>query len=789
MAAIGNSSDSELINGRYRILYPLQEGGFGKTFLVEDTQLPSQRRCVLKMLKPVQDNPEFYRLIQDRFQREAAIQETLGEACQQIPRLHAHFAERDRFYLVEEWIDGDTLSAKVAEVGRFSEARVLEILSQLLPIVDIVHQHHIIHRDIKPDNIILRRRDGMPVLIDFGAVKESMAAVVDSQATSGRSIVVGTASYMAPEQSIGRPLYASDLYSLGLTAIYLLTGKSPAELNHDPHTGKVEWRSQASKVSASLTQVIDTATQMHPQDRFASAQEMLQVLQSLQIKFLPEDVPTTLSQTPLPETITPHPSASPLANPSTPQVQQPSIPPAPPQAALPNPAQSQPSTFAIPETVISSQNAYSAETKVTNPIAAASSSDSDRSNSPQSKIWLIPIIIGGGLLISFILVGSYYLFRTEGQPFSNPAARSASRAEDFLLKANAKYMTGDLKGAVENYSQVLQLNPYSTEAYFGRGDARGDLGELQDGLEDLNHAIRINPNQLKSYGARALIRQKLGDQTGAKADYQTALKSTINPEDYRDYICRGIAQHYGLGDYKNAIADYNQAISLAPKYASTYVNRGNARYALEDYKNAIADFDRAISLNPKNMFVYSGRGNARYALGDKKGAIADYDQAISIDPNNARVYNDRGNVRYALGDKKGAIADYDQAISIDPKYASVYNDRGNVRYALGDKKGAIADYDQAISIDPKYAIAYSSRGFVRYEVGDKKGSIADYSQVISIDPKNAIAYESLGNIRYELGAKQEAIADYQKAAALYKAQGNEKNYQRVIKSLQQANSP
>jgi serine/threonine protein kinase len=734
MAAIGNSSESELINGRYRILYPLQEGGFGKTFLVEDTQLPSQRRCVLKMLKPVQDNPEFYRLIQDRFQREAAIQETLGEVCQHIPRLYAHFSERDRFYLVEEWIDGDTLSAKVAEVGRFSETKVLEILSQLLPIIDIVHQHHIIHRDIKPDNIILRRRDGMPVLIDFGAVKESMAAVVDSQATSGRSIVVGTASYMAPEQSIGRPLYASDLYSLGLTAIYLLTGKSPAELNHDPHTGKVEWRSQASKVSASLTQVIDTATQMHPQNRFASAQEMLQVLQSLHINVLPEDVPTTVSQPSLPQT-------------GAPQAQ--------PQAAPLNLAQSQPSSDPIPETVISKQKTYSAETKVVNPIAAASSSDSDRSHIPQAKVWLIPVLIvggllGGGVLISLLFVGSHYLFRTENQPFSNPAALSASRAEDFLLKANAKYMTGDLKSAVENYSEVLRLNPNSAEAYFGRGDARGDLGDLQSGLEDLNQAIQINPKLVRSYGARALIRQKLGDQTGANADYQIALKLKINPEDYRDYICRGIAQHYGLGDYKNAITDYNQAVSLAPKYATTYINRGNARYALGENQAAITDYNQAISLAPNNIFVYSGRGNARYALGDKKGAIADFDQAISLDPKNAFVYSSRGDVRFALGDKKGALADFEQAIRLDPKLATAYNGRGVIRHEWGNKQGAIADYDQAIRLDPKFAIVYFNRGF---------------------------SHSALGN-------KKEAIADYQKAAALFKAQGDEKNYQSVLKYLQ-----
>jgi serine/threonine protein kinase/Tfp pilus assembly protein PilF len=770
MAVISSSSDSELINGRYRILYPLQEGGFGKTFLVEDTQLPSQRRCVLKMLKPVQDNPEFYRLIQDRFQREAAIQETLGEACLQIPRLHAHFSERDHFYLVEEWIDGDTLSAKVAEVGRFSEARVLEILSQLLPIIDIVHRHRIIHRDIKPDNIILRRRDGMPILIDFGAVKESMAAVVDSQATSGRSIVVGTASYMAPEQSVGRPLYASDLYSLGLTAIYLLTGKSPAELNHDPHTGKVEWRSLVSRVSAGLAQVIDTATQMHPQDRFSSAPEMLQALQSLRIEALPEDVPTTLSQTPLAGNVPTRPLATPLTppltsqtqppqtsnildpipTPLTPQVQQPSIP----QAAPLDPAQGQPSTGAIPETVVSQQKAYSVETQVANPLAAASSSDSDRSDPPQSKVWLKPALIGGGLLIGLLLVGSHYLFRTESQPFSNPSALSASRADNFLLQANAKYMTGDLKGAVDNYSQVLRLSPNSTEAYFGRGDARGDLGDLQSGLEDLNQAIRINPKQVKSYGARALIRQKLGDRKGAKADYQTALKLNINPEDYRDYICRGIAQHYGLGDYKNAIANYNQAISLAPKYASTYTNRGNARFALGDRKGAIADYGQAIDLAPKNTFAYTNRGNARFASGDKKGALADYGQSISLDPKNAVVYSARGDVQFALGDKKGALADFEQAIRLDPKLALAYNGRGVIRHEWRNKKGAIADYDQAIRLDPKFAMVYFNRGFSHSALGDKK----------------------------------EAIADYRKAAALFKAQGDEKNYQRVLKYLQWVNS-
>jgi len=86
-----------------------------------------------------------------------------------------------------------------------------------------VHSKGIIYRDIKPDNIILRQSNGKPVLIDFGAVK-TMTAVVNYQGKITHSIVLGYSGFMSPEQATGRPIYASDLYSVGMTAIYLLTG-------------------------------------------------------------------------------------------------------------------------------------------------------------------------------------------------------------------------------------------------------------------------------------------------------------------------------------------------------------------------------------------------------------------------------------------------------------------------------------------------------------------------------------------------------------------------------------
>ncbi|RCJ14754.1 protein kinase [Nostoc sp. ATCC 43529] len=268
-----------LLNDRYRVIRTLGSGGFGETFLAEDTQMPSNRRCVIKQLRPIQNNPQIYKLVQERFQREAAILEDLGGTSNQIPTLYAYFQSNGQFYLVQEWIEGDTLTAKVQEQGLLSESAVREILINLLPVLEQVHNQRIVHRDIKPDNIILRHRDHKAVLIDFGAVRESMGTVVNSQGLPTSSIVIGTPGYMPSEQAAGRPVYSSDLYSLGMTAIYLLTGKQPQELETDSRTGETIWHRHALSISPTLAGVIDRAIAYHPRDRFATAREMLDALQ------------------------------------------------------------------------------------------------------------------------------------------------------------------------------------------------------------------------------------------------------------------------------------------------------------------------------------------------------------------------------------------------------------------------------------------------------------------------------------------------------------------------------
>lgn len=310
---------SQLLNNRYRILQPLGSGGFGDTFLAEDTHLPSQRRCVIKKLRPVQQNSQIYQLVKARFQREAVILEDLGNGHPQIPTLYAYFESDNEFYLVQEWIEGESLEQKLQRGGVFSDSAVRSLLTQLLPVLDFIHQHQIVHRDIKPDNIILRASGGQPVLIDFGAVKEAMGTALNAAGKSTSSIVIGTPGFMPQEQAVGRPVFASDLFSLGLTAISLLCGCAPNELTTDPLTGEMVWRDRAPMVSPTLANVLDVAIRAHARDRYPTAQAMLQALQG---NAMPETMtaappPLFVPQSPQPTMVVAPPSTPSNATPAS----------------------------------------------------------------------------------------------------------------------------------------------------------------------------------------------------------------------------------------------------------------------------------------------------------------------------------------------------------------------------------------------------------------------------------------------------------------------------------------
>jgi serine/threonine protein kinase len=270
-----------LFRDRYKLLRTLGQGGFGVTFLAKDEALPSSPFCVIKQLCPKVDNPAVLKKASERFEREASILGRLGSHSQ-IPHLLNYFQIEDEFFLVQEYVKGVTLAKLVRSKGPLTEPVVKQYLRELLPVLSFVHGNQMIHRDIKPPNIIRCLDDDRLVLIDFGAVKEEIAQLTEldtaEDTNSPTTNFVGTVGFAPPEQLSLRPIYASDIYALGVTCLFLLTGHPPLAFDYDPRTGEILWQEHV-EVSDHFAKVLDKMLKISPRDRYQSADQVLRALE------------------------------------------------------------------------------------------------------------------------------------------------------------------------------------------------------------------------------------------------------------------------------------------------------------------------------------------------------------------------------------------------------------------------------------------------------------------------------------------------------------------------------
>lgn len=267
-----NCGSKLLLRERYRVVRVLGQGGFGRTYLAID-QDRLNASCVIKQFLPQMQGTEALEKATELFNQEAVRLYDLG-VHPQIPDLLAFFVQDKRQYLVQEFIPGMNLQKLLERHGKFSEAEIWSILRSILPILDFVHQRQVIHRDIKPDNIIRRQGDNLLYLIDFGVAKLLSSP---DRVLTGTSI--GTSGYVPLEQmSEGKAYPASDIYSLGVTCFHLLTGVNPYNLFlKRGYSWLQTWHSYVKEeASSKLIQVLDRMMREDRKERYSSALDALQ---------------------------------------------------------------------------------------------------------------------------------------------------------------------------------------------------------------------------------------------------------------------------------------------------------------------------------------------------------------------------------------------------------------------------------------------------------------------------------------------------------------------------------
>ncbi len=275
-----------LLQRRYRGIYKLSGGGMSYTFLGVD-EATDYLPCIIKQFSPHLQAKISTQKALELFHQEAIRLQELGKH-HQIPEFFSTFEQQHHLYLIEEFIAGKTLMQELQEKTAFNETKIRAVLQDLLPVLQYIHQNNVIHRDLKPDNIIRRESDGKLVLIDFGIAKYSPNL---AQPLTGT--ITGTIGYAPLEQIRGGKVYpASDLYSLGVTCIQLLTDMPPNEL-FDPFTGELIWRSylevKGISISETLSQILDKLIQDLIKYRYQSATEVLQDLNTLKPQSLSSD--------------------------------------------------------------------------------------------------------------------------------------------------------------------------------------------------------------------------------------------------------------------------------------------------------------------------------------------------------------------------------------------------------------------------------------------------------------------------------------------------------------------
>ena len=801
----------DVIGGQYQVIKELGSGGFATTYLAKIINSQGQK-CVLKQLQPRFNSLEIWENAKERLDTEGMVLRWLGKHPQ-IPELIDHFDEHGQFFLVLEFIEGEELDREV-QGNLLDEKGVLLLLSDVLQILDFVHQQGVVHRDIKPSNLIRRHRDGKMTLIDFGAVKEIGTALYESPQAALQTQVIGTPGYMPPEQNNGKPVYSSDIYALGKTAIYSLTGKSPLEWEQANDYELTNWW-QTAQISRELAKTIEKMISPRSRDRYQSAQEVLRDVNPLLrvgktvkkryriLKYLggenQNDNYLVKDTSKAGEVLFYLKVLRPAAN-----------------EAIDIKKLDRYLTKEIERI-----NRISSEQAVLNVLECFIDSE---------QVCLIQEYLPGSTIQELINKDkSLAQERVVNLMFDAATVLNLCHKQEVIhgnIQPSSLLQRDDTgRIALKDFSQLKSLEcnlqngnlGYTPpEQIAGRTTFASDIYAL--GMTAIHCLTGINPQQLSiSHTTGAILWEK-------KAAVDPALAQIINKMvrlerknryssttqvlkalrtlkrkkhqkiSYAFFISipvvmslvlflsaqwaqRTAISEFYLADirvdrrqYRSALKYYAEGIRKLPKtrrqvqnFESAWLNKATVHSRLKEYQAALSTCEDALKYY-QSYRLWNCKGLALDNLKQYEQAIKAYDKAIALEPNNVWSWNNRGDAYTKLGRVEAAVNDLQQAIKLNPQQSHIAgNNLGKLYFQQRNYQDAITAYQNALKINNQYLPAMVGLGNAYKSVQDYNNALAAYDRAIAVHPDAYEAWYGKALVAESLARNSQAREAYQQA--------------------------
>ena len=700
----------QIVGGRYCITNYLGGNRGIESYLADNLHRQYQSPCLVKQIELLNSSQDSNTKIERRFAEELAILERLGYH-DQIPQLWDHFAENNEFYLVQEYISGENLAQTISQRD-LSVAEVIQILESALYVLSFIHQNRIIHRNLKPSNLLIRPENLQVMITDFGILQD-----IQNLPQTDSDFNLDRQNYYSPEQMAGRPTISSDFYALGMTMVEALTRIPPSKFFRDRQTGKLLWQTKDDAlVDRRLVKIIDKMIHLDLGQRYQSADKIISDLQKINL----HGVARSTIKRPIKQAATVN---SPIPRRRRFSIKLPGL------ALLVG-------LLGITCVLGSIEFAF----PTVRPLYYWHQGKKQLPDNPQLAL-------------------SSFTQAIDIKPQSGLA---------WSGRGNALFDLGRYSEAIEAYAEATELNPDEFNNWMKQGDSFYQLELLNEAIAAYNRALELEPNRAELYNRKGRVLYDLGDYEAALIAQDTAKElDPLKPQILSD---RG-KNLLALGQNYNALATFNRVQVIAPlevelwqakSFALTALNRPQEAERIN--REVLNTYNQILQKRPKDSQKWLAQADFLAQIEMNAKAIESYDRAIKLNSDSELAWLGKGKALSQLGQNQSALTVLNRALQIRPESYQAWQAKGRVyHYNLNDLNQAIAAYDSGIAINSKYAPLWRDRGLALNQLGKYTQGIKSLQEANELSARDLQTWLSLADAWDAIGQKQKALSALDRA--------------------------